>query len=54
VSSSEAGPDSAEGGDDAEGAAAPSVDVRTCRESLSIVCVCFLRPPRPKHIIIVL
>jgi hypothetical protein len=27
VSSSEAGPDSAEGGDDAEGAAAPSVDV---------------------------
>jgi hypothetical protein len=27
VSPSEAGPDSAEGGDDAEGAAAPSVDV---------------------------
>ena len=27
VSSSEVGPDSAEGGDDAEGAAAPSVDV---------------------------
>ena len=41
MSPSEAGPDSAEGGDDAEGATAPSVDVRTCRKSLSVVCVCF-------------
>jgi hypothetical protein len=41
VSSSEAVPDLAEGGNDAEGAAAPSVDVRTCRNSLSVVCVCF-------------
>jgi hypothetical protein len=54
VSPSKAGPDSAEGGNDAEGAAAPSADVSTCRNSLSIVCVCFLRPPRPKHLIVVL
>jgi hypothetical protein len=54
VSLSEAGSDSAEGGVDAEGAAAPSIDARTCRNSLSAVCVCFLRPPRPKHIIVVL
>jgi hypothetical protein len=49
VSSSEAGPGSAEGGNDAEGAAAPSADVRTCRNSLSEVCVCFPRPLGPKH-----
>jgi hypothetical protein len=54
ASPSEAGPDSSEGGDDAKGAAAPSVEVRTCRESLSVVCVCFSRPPRPEHIIVVL
>jgi hypothetical protein len=51
---SEAGPDSAEGGNNAEGAAAPPADVRTCRNSLSEVCVCFLRSPRPKHLIVVL
>jgi hypothetical protein len=50
MSPSEAGPDSAEGGNDTEGAAAPSADVRTCRTGLSVVCVCFLRPPRPKHL----
>jgi hypothetical protein len=49
VSPSEAGPGSTEGGNDAEGAAAPSTDVRTCRNSLSEVCVCFLRPLGPKH-----
>jgi hypothetical protein len=42
VSPSEAGSDSAEGGVDAEGAAAPPADVRSCRNSLSVVCVCFL------------
>jgi hypothetical protein len=42
VSSSEAGSDSAEGGVDAEGAAAPPADVRSCRNNLSVVCVCFL------------
>jgi hypothetical protein len=50
VSPSEAGSDSAEGGDDVEGAVAPSI---TCRNSLSVVCVCFSRPPRPKHLIVV-
>jgi hypothetical protein len=49
VSSSEAGPDSAEGGNIAEGAAAPPADVRTCRDSLSEACVCFLRPLGPKN-----
>jgi hypothetical protein len=39
---SEAGSDSAEGGDDAEGAAAPPADARTCRNSLSVACACFL------------
>jgi hypothetical protein len=48
-SPSEAGPGSAEGGNDAEGAAAPSADVRTCRNSLSEVCVCFSRSLGPKH-----
>jgi hypothetical protein len=51
---SEAGSDSAEGGVDAEGAAAPLTDVRTCRNNLSVVRVCFLWPPMPKHIIVVL
>jgi hypothetical protein len=49
VSPSEAGPDSTKGGNDTEGAAAPPAEVRTCRNSLSVVCVCFLRPLRPKH-----
>jgi hypothetical protein len=53
VSPSEAGPDSAEGGNDAEGVAAPSTDIRTCRNSLSVVCVCVSRPLRPKHLIVV-
>jgi hypothetical protein len=51
---SEAGPGFIEGGIDAEGAAAPPADARTCRNSLSVVCVCFLRPLRPKHVIVVL
>jgi hypothetical protein len=42
VSPSEAGSDSAEGGVDAEGAPAPPSDVRSCRNGLSVVCVCFL------------
>jgi hypothetical protein len=42
VSPSEARSDSAKGGVDAEGAAAPPADVRSCRNSLSVVCVCFL------------
>jgi hypothetical protein len=54
VSPFEAGPGSAEGGNDAEGAAAPSVDVRTCRNSLFEVYVCFSRPLGPKHFIVVL
>jgi hypothetical protein len=49
VSPSEAGPDSAKGGNDAEGATPPSADVRTYRNSLSEARVCFLRPLRPKH-----
>jgi hypothetical protein len=48
-SPSEAGPGSAEGGNVAEGAAAPLADVRTYRNSLSEVCVCFSRPLGPKH-----
>jgi hypothetical protein len=38
---SEAVSDSTEGGDDAEGAAAPPADARICRNSLSIACACF-------------
>jgi hypothetical protein len=48
-SSSEAGPGSTEGGNVAEGVAAPPADVRTCRNSLSEVCVCFSRLLGPKH-----
>jgi hypothetical protein len=48
-SSSEAGPGSAEGGNVAEGAAAPPADARTCRNSLSEVYICFSRPLGPKH-----
>jgi hypothetical protein len=54
MSSSEAGSDSAEGGVDAKGAAAPPTDVWSCRNNLFVVCVCFLRPPRPKHTVVVL
>jgi hypothetical protein len=46
---SEAGPGSAEGGNVTEGAAAPTTDVRTCRNNLSEVCVCFSRALGPKH-----
>jgi hypothetical protein len=53
-SSSEAGPGSVEGGINAEGAAAPPADARACGNSLSVACACFLRPPRPKHVIVVL
>jgi hypothetical protein len=41
ASPSGAGPDLAEGGDDAEGAAPPSGDVWFCRSSLFGVCMCF-------------
>jgi hypothetical protein len=54
VSPSKAGSDSAEGGVDAEGATAPPTDVWSCRNSLFVVCVRFLRPPRPKHTVVVL
>jgi hypothetical protein len=40
-SPSEAGPGSAEGGNNAEGATAPPADARTCRNSLSVACACF-------------
>jgi hypothetical protein len=52
VSSSEAGSDSAEGGVDAEGAAAPLLMFAPAGTVLSVVC--FLRPPRPKHTVVVL
>jgi hypothetical protein len=51
---SEAGSDSTDGGVDAEGAAAPPLMFDPTGISLSVVCVCFLRPPRPKHTVIVL
>jgi hypothetical protein len=51
---SEAGSDSAEGGVDAEGAAAPQLISDPAGTVYLVVCVCFLRPPRPKHIIVVL
>jgi hypothetical protein len=51
---SEVGSDSAEGGVDAEGAAAPPLMSDPARTVYLAVCVCFLRPPRPKHIIVVL
>jgi hypothetical protein len=40
-SPSEARPGSAEGGNNAEGAAAPPADAQTCRNSLSVACACF-------------
>jgi hypothetical protein len=49
ASSSEAGPDLAEGGNGTEGAAASPADARSCWSSLFVACVCSLRPPRPKH-----
>jgi hypothetical protein len=53
-SSSEAGPGSVEGGINVEGAVAPPADARACGNSLFVACACFLRSPRPKHVIIVL
>jgi hypothetical protein len=56
ASPSEARSDLAEGVVDAEGAAAP-LQLSTSEPAGSgclVVCVCFLRPPRPKHTIVVL
>jgi hypothetical protein len=51
---SEAGSDSAEGGVDTEGAAAPPLMSDPAGTIYLVVCICFLRPPRPKHIVVVL
>jgi hypothetical protein len=52
---SEARSDFAEGGVDAEGTAAPPPSTSEPAGSVPlVVCVCFLRPPRPKHIVVVL
>jgi hypothetical protein len=52
---SEARSDFAEGGVDAEGVAAPPPSTSEPIGSVHLVaCVCFLRPPRPKHIVVVL
>jgi hypothetical protein len=50
----EAGSDSVEGGVDVEGAAAPPLMSDPARAVYLVVCVCFLRPPRPKRIVVVL
>jgi hypothetical protein len=47
--------DFAEGGVDAEGAAAPPPSSSEPAGSVYlVVCVCFLRPPKPKHTVVVL
>jgi hypothetical protein len=47
--------DFAEGVVDAEGAAAPAPSRSEPAGSVYlVVCVCFLRPPRPKHTVVVL
>jgi hypothetical protein len=52
---SEARSDFAEGGVDAEGAAAPPPSTSEPAGSVHlVVCVCFLRPSRPKHTVVVL
>jgi hypothetical protein len=52
---SEARSDFAEGVADAEGAAAPPPSRSEPAGSVYlVVCICFLRPPRPKHTVIVL
>jgi hypothetical protein len=51
---SEAGSDSVEGGVDAEGAAALPLMSDPAGTVYLAVCVCFLRPPRPKHVVVVL
>jgi hypothetical protein len=50
----EARSDSAEGGVDAECAAAPPLMSDPAETVYLVVCVCFLWPPRPKHIVVVL
>jgi hypothetical protein len=51
----EARSDFAEGGVDAEGAAAPFLSTSEPAGLVHlVVCVCFLRPPRPKHNVVVL
>jgi hypothetical protein len=50
----EAGSDSVESGVDAKGAAAPPLMSDPAGTVYLVVCVCFLRPPRPKHIVVVL
>jgi hypothetical protein len=55
VSSSEARSGSVEGVVDAEGAAAPPPSrSEPAGSDYLVVCVCFLRPPRPKHTVVVL
>jgi hypothetical protein len=54
MSSFEAGSDFAEGGVDAEGAAAPPLMSDPAGAVYLVVCVCFLRPSRPKHTVVVL
>jgi hypothetical protein len=52
---SDARSDFAEGGVDAEGAAAPLPSTSEPAGLVHlVVCVCFLRPPRPKHTVVVL
>jgi hypothetical protein len=52
---SEARSNFAEGGVDAEGATAPLSSTSEPAGSVHlVVCVCFLRPPRPEHTVIVL
>jgi hypothetical protein len=52
---SEARSDFTEGGVDAEGAAAPPPSTSEPAGSVHlVVCVCFLRPPRPKHTVVAL
>jgi hypothetical protein len=53
--SSEARSDFAEGVVDAEGAAAPPPSRSKPAGSVYlVVCICFLRPPRPKHTVVML
>jgi hypothetical protein len=52
---SKARSDFAEGGVDVEGAAAPPPSTSELAGSVHlVVCVCFLRPPRPKHTVVML
>jgi hypothetical protein len=52
---SEARSDFTEGGVDAEGAAAlPPSRSEPAESVYLVVCICFLRPPRPKHTVVVL